>query len=300
MKMYPKSDSDMTSLDLSSSPKRPAYYVQSPSRDSDKSSSVALTRQTTPTESPSHPSSFASRISSGGGGGFRWKGRRKYHGGRWSPGDLKEESGDGRYEDVYGDNRGISIATCRLILGVVATLTLFSLLCSVLFAASQSFSPNVYVKGVNVHSFYYWEGLDNTGVPTKIMNIKCTMVFTTHNPSTFFGVHVSFSAVKLIYSRQFTLAIAQPKSYYQPKQSNHTSRINLVGSNVPLYGAGADLAASDHNGGVPVKLEFEIRSSANIVGSLVKSRHRKHLSCLFFISSHNNTFVKFTNKTCNE
>ncbi|CAH2052675.1 unnamed protein product [Thlaspi arvense] len=299
MKMYQKSDSDMTSLDLSSSsPKPPTYYVQSPSRDSDKSSSAALTHQnTTPTESPSHPS-FASRVSNGG---FRWKGRRKYHGGRWSPAPDKEEGGDdGEYENLYGDNRGISIATCRLILGVIATLTLFFLISSVLFAASQSFSPTVYVKGVNVHNFYYWEGLDNTGVPTKIMNINCSMQMTTHNPSTFFGIHVSSSAFKLIYSSQFTLAIAQLKSYYQLKQSNHTSRINLVGSKVSLYGAGPDLAASDNNGGVPVKLEFEIRSRANIVGSLVNSRHRKHLSCFFFISSKNTTFVKFTNKTCNE
>lgn len=142
--MYPKSDSDVTSLDLSS-PKRPTYYVQSPSRDSDKSSSVALTtHQTTPTESPSHPS-IASRVSNGGGGGFRWKGRRKYHGGIWWPAD-KEEGGDGRYEDLYEDNRGVSIVTCRLILGVVATLSIFFLLCSVLFGASQSSPPIVYIK----------------------------------------------------------------------------------------------------------------------------------------------------------
>ncbi|ANM63973.1 unnamed protein product [Arabidopsis thaliana] len=296
MKMYPKSDSDVTSLDLSS-PKRPTYYVQSPSRDSDKSSSVALTtHQTTPTESPSHPS-IASRVSNGGGGGFRWKGRRKYHGGIWWPAD-KEEGGDGRYEDLYEDNRGVSIVTCRLILGVVATLSIFFLLCSVLFGASQSSPPIVYIKGVNVRSFYYGEGSDNTGVPTKIMNVKCSVVITTHNPSTLFGIHVSSTAVSLIYSRQFTLANARLKSYHQPKQSNHTSRINLIGSKVPLYGAGAELVASDNSGGVPVKLEFEIRSRANIVGNLVKSRHRKHLSCFFFISSYNTTFVKFTHKTC--
>ncbi|KAL1190561.1 hypothetical protein V5N11_032841 [Cardamine amara subsp. amara] len=296
MKMYPKSDSDMTSLDLSS-PKRPTYYVQSPSRDSDKSSSVALTtHQTTPTESPSYQS-FASRVSNGGGGGFRWKGRKKYHGGRWWPAD-KEEGVDERYEDLYEDNRGISIVTCRLILGVVAIFSIFFLLCSVLFGASQSFPPIVHVKGVKVHNFYYYEGSDNTGVPTKIFNFNSSVEITTHNPSTFFGIHVSPSTLNLIYSRQFTLAIAQLKSYYQPKQSNHTSRIILVGSKVQLYGAGADLVASDHNGGVPVKLEFEIRTRAYIVGSLVKSRYRRYISCFFFISSYNTTFVKFTKKTC--
>ncbi|EOA29694.1 hypothetical protein CARUB_v10016215mg [Capsella rubella] len=301
MTMYPKSDSDITSLVDLSSPKRPVYYVQSPSRDSEKSSSAALTtHQTTPTESPSHPS-FASRVSNGGtGGGFRWKGRRKYHGGRWWPADKEEGGDDGRYEydDLYEDNRGVSVGTCRLILGVVATLSIFLLLCSVLFGASQSFPPIVYIKGVNVHSFYYGEGSDSTGVPTKIMNFNCSVEITTHNPSTLFGIHVSSSDINLIYSRQFTLAIAQLKSYYQPKQSNHTSRINLVGSKVPLYGASADLVASDHNGGVPVKLEFEIRSRANIVGHLVKSRHQEHLSCFFSISSNNTTFVKFTHKTC--
>ncbi|CAN8268596.1 unnamed protein product [Cochlearia groenlandica] len=295
MKMYTKSESDMTSLDLS----RATYHVQSPSRDSDKSSSAAITHQTTPTESPSHPSSFASRISSGGG--FRWKGRRKYHGGggRWPPcDDLKEESGP-YDDDLYNnDNKGVSIATCRFVLGVVAALTLFLLISSVLYAASQSFSPIVYVKGVNVHSFYYWEGLDNTGVPTKIMNIKCSLHITTHNPSKYFNLYISSSSFKLKYSRQFTLAAAQLNSYYQPKQSNHTSSINLVGSMVPLYGAGSDIESSDRKTGVPVKLEFEIKSRANVVGSLVKSRHSKHLSCFFFISSDNNTFVRFNHKTC--
>ncbi|KAE8662982.1 Ras-related protein Rab7 [Hibiscus syriacus] len=57
--MSTKSESDITSIAPSSpsrSPKRPVYYVQSPSRDShggDKSS----TMQPSPMESPSHPSS---------------------------------------------------------------------------------------------------------------------------------------------------------------------------------------------------------------------------------------------------
>jgi hypothetical protein len=58
-----KSESDITSLAPSSpsrSPKRPVYYVQSPSRDShdgDKSSSMHATPiSNSPMESPSHPS----------------------------------------------------------------------------------------------------------------------------------------------------------------------------------------------------------------------------------------------------
>ncbi|KAK8969902.1 hypothetical protein KSP40_PGU018014 [Platanthera guangdongensis] len=61
--MHVKSDSDVTSLAPSSpprSPKRPVYYVQSPSRysnDEDKSTSMQNTPvYNSPMESPSHPS----------------------------------------------------------------------------------------------------------------------------------------------------------------------------------------------------------------------------------------------------
>lgn len=88
------------------------------------------------------------------------------------------------------------------------------------------------------------------------------------------------------------------KGYYQPRKSKHIAIVTLVGAEVPLYGAGPHLAASDKKGKVPVKLEFDITSHGNLLGKLVKSKHLNHVSCSFFISSKTSKPIRFTHKTC--
>ena len=74
--------------------------------------------------------------------------------------------------------------------------------------------------------------------------------------------------------------------------------VTLQGDKVPLYGAGASLAVSDDVGGVPMKLIFEVRSRGNVVGKLVRSRHRKRISCSLVVDSHSNKPLKLKNSSC--
>ncbi|GAU10997.1 hypothetical protein TSUD_112900, partial [Trifolium subterraneum] len=175
-----KSESDITSLAPSSpsrSPKRPVYYVQSPSRDShdgDKSSSMQATPiSNSPMESPSHPSfgrhsrnSSASRFS----GIFRSssgrKGGRKRNDKGWPEcGVILEEGSYREFEDK---------SFARRFQALIASLT--------------------------VHSFYVWEGTDFTGVPTRLLTLNSTLHMNIYNPATFFGIHVHSSPINLVYS----------------------------------------------------------------------------------------------------
>ncbi|XP_019057585.1 PREDICTED: uncharacterized protein LOC104809106 [Tarenaya hassleriana] len=318
MMMDTGSESDMMSFDLSSSsssspsPKPMAYYVQSPSSrdshdvDDDESSTTALTQATaTPIyDSPSESYSYGpfSRLSSSSSsGGFRWKGRR----GMWPPppppprpeGHVFHEVGGGRYEDLYGDKGWISTWKCRVLLFMVAVALIFTVFCSIVWGASKPFIPVVIVKSLKVHGFELGGGLDRTGVPTNILSMKSSVNMTVENPASFFGIHVSSSPLKLIFY-DFTLATGQLKSYYQPRKSKHMAMVELTAVKVPLYGAGPYLAASDRKGRVPVKLELEIQTCGNIIGKLVRSKHRNHLSCSFYISSRNSKLIQFTDKTC--
>lgn len=74
--------------------------------------------------------------------------------------------------------------------------------------------------------------------------------------------------------------------------------VSLHGDKVPLYGAGASFAVSDDVGGVPMKLIFEVRSRGNVVGKLVRSRHRKRISCSLLIDSHRNKPLKLKSSSC--
>ncbi|MBA0719292.1 hypothetical protein Goshw_016268 [Gossypium schwendimanii] len=301
--MHTKSDSDVTSsVDPSSprSPKRQLYYVQSPSRDShdgDKSTSMQATpAYSSPMESPSHPSysrhsraSSASRFS-----GTLKKGRKRNEKG-WTECNVIEEEGDyGEY--FYGNDKGFT-RRCQILMGVFGFIAVFSLFCLIIWGASRPYKAEIAVKSLTVHNFYFGEGADMTGVPSKMLTMNCSLRMTVYNPATFFGIHVSSNLVNLMYS-EIAVATGQLKKYYQPRKSHRTVAVTLHGDKVPLYGAGASLAISDDGGGVPMTLIFEVRSRGNVVGKLVKSRHRKRISCSLVIDSHSNKPLKLKNSSC--
>ncbi|VVB15013.1 unnamed protein product [Arabis nemorensis] len=296
------SESERTSLDLSVSSPKQAYYVESPSSvshvyDGEKSSSSASLIQI---QSPNYTILTESRLSSSSrtsngtsGVGFRWKGSSRRSNLYWTEGHYTIHE-----DDVYEENRGLSVGQCRAVMVILGTVALFSVFCSVLWGASHPFSPTVSVNSFNLHSFYYGEGVDRTGVATRILSIKSSVKVTIDSPAPYFGIHVSSSTFNLTYSA-LTLATGQLTSYYQPRKSKHIAIVKVHGSEVPLYGAGPLLAASDKKGKIPVKLEFEIRSQGNLLGKLVKSKHLNHVTCNFFISSSKTSKpIKFTHKTC--
>lgn len=148
--MHAKSDSDVTSLAPSSprSPKRPVYFVQSPSRDSndgDKSSTMHATPAfNSPMESPSHPSygrhsraSSASRVS----GTFKGSRKRSNDKG-WPECKVIEEEGD--YNGLYGE-KGFS-RRCQILMALLGFVVIFSIFCLILWGASRPYKARVTVK----------------------------------------------------------------------------------------------------------------------------------------------------------
>lgn len=55
-------------------------------------------------------------------------------------------------------------------------------------------------QSLTVHNFYFGEGSDSTGVPTKMLTVNCSVKMSVYNPATFFGIHVSSAPVNLMYS----------------------------------------------------------------------------------------------------
>ncbi|WCJ42483.1 Late embryogenesis abundant protein group 2 [Euphorbia peplus] len=304
--MHGQSDSDLTSLAPSSprSPKRPVYYVVSPSRDShdeDKSSSI----HPTPTDSPSHPSygrhsraSSGSRVSGPYGSSAASsvnngrKGRSKRHDKGWRECNVIDEEAD--YDDLYtskGFHRRI-----RVFIGIFGFVGIFTVFCLVIWGASRPFKPEIRVKSLTVHNLYFGQGSDLTGVPTKMITTNCSMKMNVYNPATFFGIHVSSVPVKLMFF-EIVVASGELKKYYQSRKSHKTVTVKLEGIKVPLYGAGASLVMSDDKG-VPLRLVFDLRSKGNVVGKLVKSKHLRHVSCSLYVHSRTVKPIRLKHGSC--
>lgn len=296
--MHAKTDSDVTSMDTSSSPKRAVYYVQSPSRDShdgDNKSSTTMPAPNSPVESPSrHSYGHHSRASSSSrvSGYYQSnKGTRKGGDGGWPEGKVIEE--EGGYDE---EREGLSRRT-QIFVAVVGFVLIFAVFCLIIAGAARPYKVRITVKSLTVHNFYFGEGADMTGVPSKMLTVNCSVRMTVHNPATFFGIHVSSKAVDLMYS-EIAVATGELETYYQPRKSRRTVSVNMQGSKVPLYGAGASLTGLVDNGKIPMTLVFEVRSRGNVVGKLVRSKHRRHVSCTVAIDSHNNQPIKLKENAC--
>ncbi|KAI8023199.1 hypothetical protein LOK49_LG03G01353 [Camellia lanceoleosa] len=228
--IHGNSDSDVTSQAPSSprSPKRPLYYVQTPSRySSSRDGDKSTLAYTSPMDSPSHSSTMASSAS-------RVSGHRKRNEKGWPECDVIEEEGD--YEDyVYGgDDEGFRRRS-QCLIGVLGFVSIFTLFCLIIWGAARPYGPRIAV---------------------------------------------------------------QLKKYYQPRKSQRIVSVHLEGNKVPLYGAGGNIEVSDKSGGVPFRLEFDIRSQGNVVGKLVKTMHKRHISCSLLIGSSNTKSIKFKNDSC--
>ncbi|KAJ8553339.1 hypothetical protein K7X08_024017 [Anisodus acutangulus] len=305
--LHAKSESDITSLAPSSpsrSPKRPVYYVQSPSRDShdgDKTSMQPTPSFNSPMESPSHPSSgrhsrnsSASRFS----GIFRsssgMKNDRKRNDKGWTECNVILE--EGKY-DEFDDDKGLT-RRCQALLALLGFVVLYSIFCLIIWGAGRPYKAEITVRSLAVNNFYVAEGSDFTGVVTKMMTVNGSLRISVYNPATFYGIHVSSTPINLVYS-DIVVASGQLRKHFQPRKSRRTVLVNIEATKVPLYGAGSSLDAST-NGGfkVPLKLDFEIKSHGDVVGKLVRTKNKKEISCDLVIDSTSNKPIKFKKNSC--
>ncbi|CAL0313792.1 unnamed protein product [Lupinus luteus] len=286
--MHAKTDSEVTSLDASSptrSPRRPVYYVQSPSRDSHDGEKTTTSFQSTPVLSPmgspphSHHSSSLGRHSRQSSSS-RFSGSRKINNNRkphQKPIDIIDE------EDLLLQNEDHHRTLSRryyFLAFVLGFFVLFSFFSLILWGASRPMKPEIFVKSMKFDHVQVQAGSDATGVATDMISMNSTVKFSYRNTGTFFGVHVTSTPLDLTYS-EIVIASGNLKSFYQSRKSQKLVSVAVMGTRIPLYGSGASLSSSTGMPTVPVplKLSFVIRSKAYVLGKLVKPKYYKKIEC---------------------
>ncbi|CAL9201295.1 unnamed protein product [Musa hybrid cultivar] len=294
--MDAKTDSEVTS-NATSSPARPVYYVQSPSRDShdgEKTTTTTTSFNSSPALSPprSHSSvgrhsressssrfsgslkpAGARKISPHDGGG---RGSRRRGGKTWKECAVIEEEGllDGEVDDAGVPRR------CYFLGFVLAFFLLFSFFALILWGASRNQRPRIIMKSITFDNFIIQAGTDASLVPTDMATLNSTLEFTYRNTGRFFGVHVTSTPIDLNYY-QLTLASGNMNDFYQSRKSKRDLRVVVKGHQVPLYGGGSSLSSSEGktSGPVGMTLGFTVRSRAYVLGKLVKPKFYSNVQC---------------------
>ncbi|WCJ35439.1 Late embryogenesis abundant (LEA) hydroxyproline-rich glycoprotein family [Euphorbia peplus] len=258
--MHAKTDSEVTSLAPSSptrSPRRPAYYVQSPSRDSHDGEKTTTSFHSTPVISPmgSPPHSHSSvgrhsRESSS----TRFSGSLKPGSRKIIPNDHGSKGGHRKGQkqcDVIEEegllddeerHRGFS-RRCYFLAFILGFFLLFSMFSLILWGAAKPQKPKITMKSITFEHFTIQAGSDATGVATDMISVNSTVKMIYRNTGTFFGVHVTSSPVDLSYT-QIVLASGAVKKFYQSRKSQRSVSISVMGNKIPLYGSGATLSSS--------------------------------------------------------
>ncbi|EXB95371.1 hypothetical protein L484_014344 [Morus notabilis] len=281
--MHAKSDSEVTSFDQSTpprSPRRPLYYVQSPSNHDVEKMSYGSSPLGSPHHhyyhcSPIHHSreSSTSRFSASLKNTRNLSAWKKIQRGEES--DHEDDDDDDRND--YGPGRNVRLCFCFALFFVVL-FTLFSL---ILWGASKSYKPQVVVEHVVFRRFSIQAGNDRTGVPTDMLTMNSTVRIFYRNPGTFFGVHVTSTPLEFHYY-ELKVASGQMKKFYQQRKSHRTTVTTVLGSQVPLYGGLSVIGGARDNIDnmvVPLNLTFVVRSRAYILGKLVKSKFYRRVRC---------------------
>ncbi|TKY61024.1 Late embryogenesis abundant protein, LEA-14 [Spatholobus suberectus] len=273
--MHAKTDSEVTSLDASSttrSPRRAVYYVQSPSHDGEKTTtSLHSTPVLSPMGSPPHSHSSSSRFS----GSRKINSHHRNHK-PWKDIDVIEEEGLLQTED-----RDRSLSRRYYFLAfVLGFFILFSFFSLILWGASRPMKPKIVIKSIKFDHLRVQAGSDATGVATDMITMNSTVKLTYRNTGTFFGVHVTGTPLDLSYS-EIVIATGNLKKFYQSRKSQRLVSVAVMGNKIPLYGSGASLSSTTGMPTVPVplKLSFVIRSRAYVLGRLVKPKYYKTVQC---------------------
>ncbi|KAL5063976.1 hypothetical protein RYX36_025713 [Vicia faba] len=288
-----KTDSEVSSQTQSSptrSPRRPVYYVQSPSRDSSNDEKTSNSFNSSPLQSPlaspphSHSNSSLgphSRESSSTRFSASRKSSNASHNRRWRPWKDHfypiEEEGllDDHDEGYHGFPR-----RCYFPVFVLCFMVLFSVFAVVLWAASRPQKPLIFLKSVTFDRFIIQAGADVSGVATSMVSMNSTVKMTYRNTATFFGVHVTSTPLDLNYY-ELTLATGDIPKFYQSRKSGRSIHVTVKGNHVPLYGGGARLNSLNGSPVEPVSLTLSltIRSKAYVLGQLVKPKFNKKIEC---------------------
>ncbi|CAN8302763.1 unnamed protein product [Cochlearia groenlandica] len=261
--MHAKTDSEVTSLAESSparSPRRPVYYVQSPSRDSHDGGEKTATTSfhstpiiRSPMGSPPHSQSSMGRHSRESSS-TRFSGSLKPGGSRKINEGSKRKGGDGGgkewrecvmieeeglLDDGDRDDGGVP-RRCYVLAFVVGFFVLFGFFSLILYGAAKPQKPKIIVKSITFETLKVQAGQDAGGVGTDMITMNATLRMLYRNKGTFFGVHVTSTPIDLTFS-QMKIGSGFIKKFYQSRKSERTVLVHVTGEKIPLYGSGSTL-----------------------------------------------------------
>ncbi|GFZ02805.1 hypothetical protein Acr_15g0014130 [Actinidia rufa] len=177
--------------------------------------------------------------------------------------DDEEEEG----EDDFGNRK-------RLVVEVLV-------ISDVVFVWLDLFAGDMEIAGVR--EFGLGEGVDASGVSTKILTCNCSLDLVIDNKSKLFGLHLHPPLMDLSFAN-LPLAISYGPKLYAGSDGSTLFQLHVATANKPVYGAGRAMQDMlDMRKGLPLAIHVSLRSRFWVVWGLINTKFHHKAVCLLVL-----------------
>ncbi|XP_010257248.1 PREDICTED: uncharacterized protein LOC104597425 [Nelumbo nucifera] len=153
----------------------------------------------------------------------------------------------------------------------------------VFFIATKPSPPKMSVKMAGIRQFGLGEGVDNSGVTTKILTCNCSMDLSIDNRSKLFRLHIRPPTMEMSFGHLLIASSEGPKLYAETDAST-TFQLYVGTKNKAMYGAGRSMQDMLESGkGLPLLITMRLSSSFQVVWNLIRPTFHHHAECLLFL-----------------
>ncbi|PQP96446.1 uncharacterized protein Pyn_01936 [Prunus yedoensis var. nudiflora] len=135
-----------------------------------------------------------------------------------------------------------------------------------------------------IGEFGLGEGVDGSGVTTKILTCNCSINLIIDNKSKIFGLHIHPPTIQMRFGR-LPFALSHGPKLYAAESGSSKFKLYVGTRNKPMYGAGRSMQDMLESGkGLPLVLRVSLHSSFMSFGALLSLNSTTKLNaCLSFI-----------------
>ncbi|KAL3622508.1 hypothetical protein CASFOL_033919 [Castilleja foliolosa] len=167
----------------------------------------------------------------------------------------------------------------RFLLSLTIALTVF-------YVAVKPPAPKVSIKIAGIREFRLGEGVDRSGVTTKLLSCNCSMNLIIDNNSKLFALHIHPPHMELLFGHlPFAVSQMQDKEVYAGSDDITMFRLTIGTRNKAMYGAGRNMQDLLESGeGLPLVLRVSFRSTFHVIFGLFESKFHHEAQCLVVLS----------------
>ncbi|KAF9598101.1 hypothetical protein IFM89_024446 [Coptis chinensis] len=166
----------------------------------------------------------------------------------------------------------------------------------VFFLATNPPPPIIMTKVARIPQFALAEGVDQSGVTTKILTCNCSLNLYVDNKSKLFGLHIRPSTIQMSFGPVVFATTQDPKLY---AESHGSSIFTLyVGTkNKAMYGAGRSMQDMLESGeGLPLIVRFRLSTNFKVVWNLINPKFHHNVECMLVL--HKKHYNKAFRSSC--